>query len=252
MINEVGAETNDFPPCLKGIVDDGVFPRFFNFDLAEDENGLVAYGNYLTPAMLKEAYALGLFPWYESGPVQWFSPRKRMIFDFKNFKISKSFQKVLKKHDYLLSVDTAFQETLHHCQNITRKEQRGTWITEEIKKFFLELHHQGLAHSFEVRKKSKLIGGLYGLSLGRAFFGESMFSLETNASKIALHALYFFLKKLEFHFIDCQVSNPHLKSLGAYDLDKKEFLARLRQSNQYETLQKSWQHLFRDHLRNNL
>ena len=231
-------EKNSPPLSLKGILNEKSFPKFFDFDLQEDENGVVAYGGCLTPSMLKEAYALGIFPWYESEPVKWFSPKERMIFDFRSFKVSKSFKKTLKKRDYDLSCDTAFERVLNCCQKIKRKAQNGTWITEKIKKAFIELHYQGLAHSFEVKKRGGLVGGLYGLSLGKAFFGESMFSLEPNCSKIALHALYFFLKKLDFHFIDCQVSSQHLKNLGAYDLNKKTFLEKLRISNQHETLKK--------------
>ena len=173
-----------------------------------------------------EAYSNGIFPWYNNDePILWWCPNPRTVFFVNEIHISKSMKKLIKNQKYKITFDTAFDKVIENCKN-TRKE---TWINEDIIKVYSELYKLGLAHSVEVWDNNKLMGGLYGLCLGKVFFGESMFSLAPNTSKLALISLGNFLNKEDFRIIDCQVHNEHLESLGAIEIGRREFLRILRE-----------------------
>jgi leucyl/phenylalanyl-tRNA--protein transferase len=209
-------------------------------NLAEDE-GLIAVGGDLSSKRLLLAYANGIFPWYSEGdPILWWSPDPRIVLFPDKFRISKSLKQTLRNNQFTVKFDSAFEEVIDACSNIRREGQDGTWITSEMKEAYIHLHQLGFAHSVETYMDGKLAGGLYGVSLGRAFFGESMFYFQRDASKIAL---YFLVKKLidwEFHFIDAQVETAHLINLGAESLSRKEFLDLLNKALIYPTIKGKW------------
>jgi len=203
----------------------GEKPMFPSGNLAE-KDGLIAFGGKITVDFIIEAYSNGIFPWYNNDePILWWCPNPRTVFFVNEIHISKSMKKLIKSQKYKITFDTAFDKVIENCKN-TRKE---TWINEDIIKVYSELYKLGLAHSVEVWDNNKLIGGLYGLCLGKVFFGESMFSLEPNTSKLALISLGNFLNKEDFRIIDCQVHNEHLESLGAIEIGRREFLRILRE-----------------------
>jgi leucyl/phenylalanyl-tRNA--protein transferase len=186
-------------------------------------------------------YCIGVFPWFNVGdPILWWSPDPRMIFTPGKIKVSKSLKKIIDSKAFSFSIDTAFDKVISNCAEIKRTGQRGTWITKEMMRAYNELHHAGYAHSFETWFENELVGGLYGLSIGKAFFGESMFHTKTDASKFAFYYLSQFLSDRDFDFIDGQVPNPHLASLGAYTIPRKEFLSILDQAIHNNTLIGSW------------
>ena len=194
-----------------------------------DKNGILAIGGDLTIPRLKLAYASGIFPWYSSGePITWFSPDPRMVLYPKDLKITKSMKQVLKSHRFRISYNEAFTEVISHCKTIDRSSQgeSGTWITNEMKEAYIALHHAGIAKSVEVWEDQELVGGLYGVEVGKVFCGESMFSKVSNASKLALIHL---VRDNHYSLIDCQVYNPHLASLGAREIERAKFLALLKQ-----------------------
>ena len=194
-----------------------------------DQNGILAIGGDLTVPRLKLAYARGIFPWYSSGePIAWFSPDPRMVLYPKDLKITKSMKQVLKSHRFRISYNEAFTEVISHCKTIDRSSQgeSGTWITNEMKEAYIALHHAGIAKSIEVWEGKELVGGLYGVEIGKVFCGESMFSKVSNASKLALIHL---VRENHYSLIDCQVYNPHLASLGAMEINRAKFLALLKQ-----------------------
>ncbi|MCL9684354.1 leucyl/phenylalanyl-tRNA--protein transferase [Legionella maioricensis] len=194
-----------------------------------DRQGLLVIGGDLSPQRILQAYSQGIFPWYEPGcPVLWWSPNPRLILKPNDFKLSRSLKKSLKK-PFRLSIDTAFQEVITACATSSDRLNK-TWITNEMIDAYINLHHMGYAHSFEVWEKNNLVGGLYGISLGAAFFGESMFHMVTDASKIALYFLCETMTTWGFDFIDCQMPTPHLLSLGAKIISRKEFLHLLNQT----------------------
>lgn len=196
-----------------------------------DENGLLAYGGDLSPERLISAYESGIFPWYEaSQPILWWSPPKRMILLPAQFKVHKSFAQTLRNKGFQLRIDTAFAEVIDQCGLITRKDQDSTWITEAMKRAYIKLHHLGFGHSFECWLNNELVGGLYGISLGRVFFGESMFSSCNDASKFAFYSLSKFALNNGIDFIDCQLYTSHLASLGAFEIDRDEYMSMLKQS----------------------
>ena len=206
-----------------------------------DHDGLVAVGGELNPDYLIAAYAQGIFPWFNlDDPILWWSPNPRMVLIPGNFKLSKSLRKLINSGKFELRIDSNFTQVISSCGNIPRQGQQGTWITEDIKKAYTELHELGIVHSFETYKGNKLVGGLYGVSLGRAFFGESMFFTEPNASKFAFYYLVQWCKQHNFHFIDAQQSTGHLKSLGAEDISRDDFLIMLYEALQFPTLQRHW------------
>lgn len=212
-----------------------------------DPNGLLAVGGDLSPETLLSAYKRGIFPWYSQGePIMWWSPDPRLILYFSDFKLSKSFQKTLKKNNFSVTCDHDFEQVIEHCAQIPSRLNH-TWITEEMIQAYIHLHKLGVAHSIEVwaaePQKSKLIGGLYGLSIGQAFFGESMFSLEKNSSKIALYYLITFLSKQGFTWLDCQVPSEHLMTLGAKTMPRANFLVLLKQTLALPIPKITWQNV---------
>lgn len=212
-----------------------------------DQNGLLAIGGDLSPERLILAYSLGTFPWYNDGdPILWWSPDPRLILLPKDFKASSSLKQSIRNKRYEIRADTCFEEVINWCSS-ARERSDGTWITKEMKEAFILLHKQGYAHSIETFQENKLVGGLYGVSIGRAFFGESMFYLERDASKTALMGLSQMLSELNFSFIDCQQSTAHLISLGAMEISRKKFLSLLEKSNREETLVGSWTFLIKNH-----
>jgi leucyl/phenylalanyl-tRNA--protein transferase len=208
-------------------------------ELATPE-GLLAVGGDLSPTRLLEAYRQGIFPWFNPGdPYLWWSPSPRAVLYPRQLKISGSLKKSLHK-PYRVTLDTAFRQVISTCSKIPRQNQTGTWISEEMTEAYCTLHEQGFAHSVEVWDEECLIGGLYGLSLGAAFFGESMFHKKRDASKIALHGLCKLAIKFDFDFIDCQIPNPHLASLGVIEVSRSEFLSKLEQSLKQPTRKGPW------------
>ncbi|MBI2784796.1 MAG: leucyl/phenylalanyl-tRNA--protein transferase, partial [Legionella longbeachae] len=201
-----------------------------------DSQGLLMIGGDLSPPRLIQAYRQGIFPWYEPGtPILWWSPNPRLILIPSEFKTSRSLQKTLKK-PFKLTIDTAFREVITACATYSDR-LNNTWICQEIIEAYTTLHIMGFAHSFEVWLENQLVGGLYGLSLGHAFFGESMFHKVTDASKVALYFLSQTMAKWHFDFIDCQIPSVHLQSLGAKIISRKEFLHLLNQSLEHTTKQ---------------
>jgi leucyl/phenylalanyl-tRNA--protein transferase len=204
-----------------------IFP---NPELSE-EDGLLAVGGDLSEDRILLAYSMGIFPWYSDGPpVLWWSPDPRLVLIPAELKISRSLRQVINKGLFTIKMDTAFAEVIRNCAVIRREGQQGTWITEEMIGAYIRLHHAGYAHSIESWQDGELVGGLYGIALGKAFFGESMFAKKSSASKIALVALAEYLRALDYSFIDCQVTTEHLKSLGAREVPRREFLRMLKEA----------------------
>ena len=188
-----------------------------------EPNGLLALGGDLTPAMLLSAYAQGIFPWFsDNEEILWWTPCPRLVLQTRDIHISRSMRKLLRQSDWTLRYDRAFNKVIRYCATITR-DADGTWITREMQSAYQTLHEMGVAHSVEVYEAGQLIGGLYGVLLGKMFFGESMFSLESNASKVACIALSKTCAQGGIDLIDCQVENPHLSSLGATLMARKDF-----------------------------
>jgi leucyl/phenylalanyl-tRNA--protein transferase len=191
-------------------------------------NGLLAAGGDLSPARLLAAYRRGIFPWFSEGePILWWSPDPRMVLFPEEFKISRSLRKTLRNDQYEVRTDTAFEQVMRACA-APREGANGTWIHEEMVAAYCELHRLGYAHSVETWMDGELVGGLYGMALGRMFYGESMFSRRTDASKIAVAHLAAQLGKWNFGMIDCQMNTPHLASLGAREIPRGEFVSQLQ------------------------
>lgn len=196
-----------------------------------DKQGLLSIGGDLDPERILHAYSQGIFPWFNPGcPILWWSPNPRLILYPDEFKLSKSFKKTVKKtFDY--SIDTAFSEVIKACSSSANREN-NSWISQDMIEAYTKLHEMGYAHSFEVWYEGKLVGGLYGMSLGKAFFGESMFHYISDGSKLAMNFLCNTLREWEFDFIDCQLPTTHLLSLGAKVISRKHFLHLLHESLQ--------------------
>ena len=189
-------------------------------------DGLLAIGGDLDPERLKLAYSRGIFPWFEDDKViMWWSPDPRMVLYPEEIKISKSMQKVLKSAQFRVTENVAFEQVVSFCASVNRPKQQGTWITEGMKTAYASLHYQGLAKSFEVWRENELVGGLYGVQTGKVFSGESMFSLESNASKVALIALTQSAAAHGIALIDCQLYTTHLQSMGAREISRAEFIS---------------------------
>ena len=194
-----------------------------------DPNGLLAAGGDLSPERLIEAYSSGIFPWFEEGqPVLWWSPDPRMVLFPEDLRVSKRLQKILNKARYTVTLDEAFAEVITCCAQ-PRGESPDTWITDEMQTAYTQLFEAGHAHSVEVWRDGDLVGGLYGVALGQLFFGESMFSFESNTSKIALVNLVKQLQEWNYKLIDCQVSSEHLESLGAIEISREQFRQQLHE-----------------------
>ncbi len=192
----------------------------------KNPNGLIGIGGDLSTKRLLKAYSQGIFPWYsDEEPILWYSPDPRMVITPEVFHLSKSLNKILLSKRFDVRMNTAFVDVITHCQTINRPSQSATWIGDDMLRAYCELHDSGYAHSYEVYEKDKLVGGLYGVALGQVFFGESMFSLVSNASKVAFA---FLLQKSHYRLIDCQVENPHLESLGAFKLSRNLFIQQLK------------------------
>lgn len=193
----------------------------------DDPNGLLAFGGDLSVPRLLLAYRHGIFPWFSDGePILWWSPDPRGILELDDFYASKSLRKLARSGRYSLTLNRDFEQVIRQCATVPRTDS-GTWITEQMVQAYIELHKAGHCHSVEVWDDSELVGGLYGVSVGRVFCGESMFHHRSNASKLAMLALVQHLKQAGFAFIDCQLQNDHLASLGASELPRDAFLERL-------------------------
>lgn len=191
-----------------------------------DPNGLLAAGGDLQATRLLNAYRHGIFPWYSEGqPLLWWCPDPRAVFRTDGLLLPRRFRRDLRKHDWLIRVDSDFQAVVAACAKTPRSDQDGTWITDAMQAAYLELHRQGHAHSVEVFAGERLVGGIYGVTIGRMFFGESMFSAESGGSKAAIAALAKILRDWSWPLIDAQVDNPHLRSLGAELWPRPRFLA---------------------------
>lgn len=187
-------------------------------------NGLLCAGGDLSPERLLEAYRHGIFPWFSEGePILWWSPDPRMVLFPAELKIARSLARTLRRGSYEVRLDTAFAEVIHAC-SLPRPDQDGTWITAEMQQAYVRLHALGHAHSVETWIDGKLTGGLYGMAIGRAFYGESMFTRVTDASKIALAHLARYLERHGFAVIDCQMKTAHLASLGAREIRRRELV----------------------------
>lgn len=212
-----------------------------------NEQGLLAIGGDLSTERLLSAYSNGIFPWFGPGdPIMWFSPDPRMILYNKNLNISKSMKRLLDKKVFSYTSDKAFEQVIKTCSSTPRPGQESTWITPDMIEAYINLHREGYAHSVEIWSSGgNLVGGIYGVSIGMAFFGESMFSKVSNASKAALIMLSQALNNLGFDFIDCQVYTSHLESMGAKLYPRSLFLKELKTSIAKPGLnQKEWKSLF--------
>ncbi len=205
------------------------------------KDGLLAIGGDLKPERLINAYASGIFPWYnQDEPILWWSPNPRLVLFPKDIKISKSLFREIKANKFTIKFDNDFEDVIRKCSNSNRKDELGTWITEEMCQAYINLFNIGLAHSIETYFENKLVGGLYGVSFGKAFFGESMFYEKNNASKIAFITLCKWLQNNDFHFIDCQVKTSHLISLGAKEVSRREYLKMLNIAIKQSTMFGKW------------
>lgn len=195
------------------------------------EEGIVALGGDLKPERLINAYQNGIFPWYSEGdPIIWWSPDPRFILYPNSIYISKRMRRILRQKKYKITFDKDFYSVIKNCQQLPRKNQDGTWITKEMCDAYCILHEKNYAHSIEVWHNNELVGGMYGIYLGKCYFGESMFSKVNNASKIALIYIATLFSKLNFDLIDCQVYTPHLNNLGAKYISRKEFIRIIQNS----------------------
>jgi len=196
-----------------------------------DESGLLAIGGDLSAARILLAYTVGIFPWFNSDePILWWSPDPRFILEPENFHCSRSLRKTLRRGYYQVTLNRDFDGVLHGCASTPRQGQSGTWLGQEMREAYRELFRLGYAHSVETWHENDLVGGLYGLTLGQCFFGESMFSLQPDASKVALACLVEHLRELDFKLIDCQMPTDHLASLGAHGVSREKYLQLLREA----------------------
>lgn len=205
------------------------------------EEGLLAVGGDLSRKRLLLAYRMGIFPWYSKyEPILWWSPDPRLVLYPGDLRVSKSLQKTIKKGLFKITMDQAFEVVINACAHSRTSADEGTWIVEEMVDAYCDLHESGFAHSVEAWQEDRLAGGLYGVSLGRCFFGESMFTHISNASKVAFVALVKHLQALDFDLIDCQVSTPHLLRFGAREIPRARYLNELKKSLKPATLKGRW------------
>lgn len=217
--------------------EDLIFPSPY---LASKE-GLLAIGGDLSPKRLLLAYANGIFPWYSEGePILWWSPDPRLVLYPAELKVSRSLKKVFKQEIFAVTMDRAFEAVITECAQVRLENNQGTWIVDDMIQAYCRLYESGFAHSVEVWKDHRLAGGLYGVSLGKCFFGESMFTRITNASKVALVALAEHLKALDFALIDCQITTAHLTRFGAREISKARFLEELAAAVMAATMRGKW------------
>jgi leucyl/phenylalanyl-tRNA--protein transferase len=210
------------------------------------EEGIVAMGGDLSAERLILAYSKGIFPWYSSdkSPILWWSPDPRFVLFPENLIVSKSMRPYFNQNKFKVTWDQNFEDVIKNCQKIDREDQLGTWITNKMLAAYIQLHKMGYAHSVEVWLDNELVGGLYGISLGKVFFGESMFAKVSNASKFGFISLVNQLKQKGFLLIDCQQETKHLESLGANAIKRKDFIDILNHNNIEETYIGSWENYF--------
>lgn len=224
------------PSRLAQIVAAAPFPD----PASADAHGLLAWGGDLRAERLLSAYARGIFPWYNENPILWFSPDPRMVLVPSELRINRTLAKNLRRKRYEVRFDTAFEEVIRRCAAAPRPGQHGTWITDDMTRAYLELFRLGFAHSAEAWHDGRVVGGVYGVSLGNAFFGESMFSEESDASKVAFTTLVQRLEAWGCSFLDCQVRTALTESLGATEWPRHEFLAALARALEHPTRQGRW------------
>jgi leucyl/phenylalanyl-tRNA---protein transferase len=206
-----------------------------------DPDGLLAVGGDLSPERLLLAYRQGIFPWYSTNTaILWWSPDPRLVLFPSELKVSKSLHRVLRKGVFKVTIDQAFPEVIQRCAAARRRDGEGTWIVPEMVAAYYLLHRLGTAHSVETWHEGELVGGLYGVAMGQVFFGESMFSERTDASKVALVNLVQLIRRWDFELIDCQVTTAHLKRLGAREISRREFLERLARATKEPDRCGSW------------
>ncbi len=218
--------------------DEHIFPPP---ELAE-QSGLLAVGGDLSEERLLLAYSMGIFPWYsDDEPILWWSPDPRLVLYPDDIKISRSLQQTINKGRFNVTMDTDFESVIRGCATVNRKDGGETWITADMFDAYVGLHRSGHAHSVECWYKGDLVGGLYGISLGSAFFGESMFTKKTDASKVAFALLVQQLSKWNFTLIDCQITTAHLKSFGAVEISRSAFMKKLQSSLKNAAAGKTWE-----------
>lgn len=211
------------------------------------EEGIVAVGGDLSVERLILAYSKGIFPWYsDDSPILWWSPDPRFVLFPSQLKVAKSMRPFFNKNRFRVTFDQNFEEVIKNCQKIDREDQPGTWITPDMLAAYIKLHERGYAHSVEVWLEKDLVGGLYGISLGKVFYGESMFAKVSNASKFGFITLVNKLKKKGFLIIDCQQETKHLESLGATSIPRKDFIDILNNNEIEETYIGSWENYLED------
>jgi leucyl/phenylalanyl-tRNA--protein transferase len=210
------------------------------------DEGIIAVGGDLSVERLILAYSKGIFPWYSSdrSPILWWSPDPRFVLFPENLIVSKSMRPYFNQNKFKVTWDKNFEDVIKNCQKIDREDQPGTWITSKMLAAYIQLHKKGYAHSVEVWLENELVGGLYGISLGKVFFGESMFAKVSNASKFGFISLVNQLKQKGFLLIDCQQETKHLESLGANAIKRKDFIDILNHNNIEETYIGSWENYF--------
>lgn len=205
------------------------------------KEGLLAYGGDLNPDRILMAYRQGIFPWYnENDPILWWSPDPRLLLYPHQFKLKKSLRKRLRKNIFTIQLDRCFVDVMRQCATIPRPGQAGSWILPEVIESYDLLYQRGFAHSIEIMMEGELVGGLYGISIGGAFFGESMFAKLPDASKAALAYLVELAKLWGMDYIDCQIPTPHLMTMGAQKVSRDDFLRQLKRSNQQSTKLGQW------------
>jgi len=206
-----------------------------------EESGLLAIGGDLSEERLLLAYSMGIFPWYSEGdPILWWSTDPRLVLYTGDLKVSRSLNQTLRKGIFKITLDTAFKDVIGNCASVHSRTNGGTWITEEMKEAYIRLHQAGYAHSVESWSDGRLAGGLYGISLGSIFFGESMFTKKSDASKVAFVTLVRQLIKWNFTLIDCQMTTAHLKSFGACEIPRSVFLQKLKSALKAPTKRGKW------------
>lgn len=214
-----------------------------------DDNGLLAIGGDMRFDRLLLAYSLGIFPWYNpDDEILWWSSPYRPVYILDKMKMSKSLKRTIRKTPFSIKVDTNYNQVILNCAAVKRADQNGTWISDEIIDAYQILFEMGYVHTVEVYHGEEMVGGLYGVSMGKAFFGESMFHLVTDASKIALHALAYMLNDWGFHFIDSQVSNPHSFRMGAIEVSSTTFNMMIKKAMSSPTTVGPWVYDFSDFL----
>ena len=241
-------------PRLPWLEDGDTFPDVERaWSTRTEAPGLLAAGGSLSVTNLLVAYSNGIFPWYSEGqPTLWWTPDPRMVLEVSQFRLHRSLKRTIKEFesqtDHQIRFDSAFDQVINNCAQTSRRGQSGTWILPEMVDAYRELHLRGYAHSVETWINGQLVGGLYCVAIGQAVFGESMFSLQSNASKLALSALVSFCLENGVHSIDCQQNTAHLASLGAREVPRSLFVAHVREAIQRPTLQWEFDTLYWQHI----